>query len=80
MNDIYEQVHEVMVDVFDEDRPIDAETTAADFENWDSLGNIRLFMALEVRFGVKFSTSEITEMKNVGELVDCLLLKAKDRQ
>lgn len=72
MDELYGQLREVMFDVFDEDQPVTAETTAADFENWDSLGNIRLFMALEKRFGVRFSTGEITGLKNVGELVETL--------
>lgn len=45
------------------------ETSASDVEGWDSLAHVRIMVAIEERFGVHFSNSEITSMKNVGELI-----------
>jgi acyl carrier protein len=43
--------------------------TAKEVAEWDSLGHIRLMVAIEQAFGIKFSTSEISNLANVGELV-----------
>lgn len=49
--------------------------TAADVEGWDSLNHIDLIVAIEKKFKVRFTTSEVTSLKNVGELAD--LVQAK---
>lgn len=54
------------------------ETTAQDVEDWDSVSNIQLLVAIESAFGVKFRTGEIAGLKNVGELYD--LIAAHERQ
>jgi acyl carrier protein len=42
--------------------------TAADIENWDSLSHINLVAAVEKEFKIRFTTSEIMELKSVGDL------------
>ena len=49
---------------------IDEHTTAQTVEGWDSFNHINIVVAVEAHFGIKFHTSEIEELKNVGELVD----------
>ena len=73
MSDIYAQLTEIMIDIFnDDDIAVTPDTTAADIENWDSLNNIRLMAQIESEFGMRFTTSELTGLKNVGELVAIL--------
>ena len=49
---IYEKLNEVFQDVFDEDSiTVNAETTADDIEDWDSLEHINLVSAVEKAFG-----------------------------
>jgi acyl carrier protein len=43
---------------------------------WDSLMNVRLFVATEMEFGTRFDTAEINSLRNVGDLVR--LIKAKE--
>lgn len=70
MFDIAQRLTEVLRDVFDNDTITATETlTAADVEGWDSLGNVRLFLAIEQEFGVRFGAGEISAIKNVGELM-----------
>ena len=70
-------LREIMVDVFDnDDLEIDASTSADDVEEWDSLSHIRLIVAVERKFGVKFKNSEIESLKNVGELAKLIEAKA----
>lgn len=69
--DIWEQLTSLFREVFDDDEiTIGPETTAEDILEWDSMSNIQLLVAVEGRFaGVKFSTGEVANMKNVGEMV-----------
>ena len=71
---IYEKLNEVFQDVFDDDSiTVNAETTADDIEDWESLEHINLVSAVEKTFGVKFTMAQVVGMKNVGEMVDVIL-------
>jgi acyl carrier protein len=48
-------------------------TTAADIEEWDSLGHINLIVAIEEAFGMKFTMREVTSMRNVGEMISIIV-------
>lgn len=73
---IYARLAEVFRDVFDEDSiELTPQLTAKDVDGWDSLAHIRLILTVEKAFKVKFSTSEIGKLENVGELVK--LIKAR---
>lgn len=58
---------EVLRDVFGVDadsiRPADSPHT---IQGWDSVGHIRLLMALEAEFGVQFDPEEAAELVSVG--------------
>jgi Acyl carrier protein len=47
-------------------------TTAADVEEWDSLEQINILVAMEKLFGVKFSVGEVEGLRDVGELVSLI--------
>jgi len=69
----YELVRDLMADVFDvDDLEINASTTAADVEAWDSLTHIRLVVAIERKFKITFKNSEVENMKTVGELIELI--------
>lgn len=71
---IYEKLNTVFQDVFDDDSiTVNAQTTADDIEDWDSLEHINLVSAVEKEFGVKFTMAQVVGMKNVGEMVDVIL-------
>jgi acyl carrier protein len=74
---IYTQLTEILRDVFDDDTLIAApDLTAAQVDGWDSMGNVRFFLAMEQDFKVRFNASEIGGVKNVGELA-ALIAKKK---
>ncbi len=76
MNDLYTRLTVIFHDVFDDDSIVVTPTlTAADVPEWDSLTHIRLVLAVQKAFKVKFSASQTAELKNVGELAD--LIRAK---
>jgi len=61
-------------EVFDvDDIVLTDETTAADIEGWDSLTNVRLLVQVELDFDISFSSSEIADIPNVGELADLIV-------
>jgi acyl carrier protein len=73
---IYARLAEIFQDVFDEDSiDVSPELSAKDVDGWDSLTHIRLILTVEKAFKIKFSTSEIGKLKNVGDLV--ALIKAR---
>ncbi len=70
---ILPRLNEVFQAVFQDDEiEIDRETTAKDVEGWDSLMHVSLMVNVERTFGVKFTSGEISGLKNVGEMVDML--------
>lgn len=73
MNEILPQLNQVFQDVFDDDElTVNQDTTAKDVEGWDSLMHVTLLVNVEKAFGVRFTSSEIASMKNVGELVELI--------
>ncbi len=60
-------------DVFDDDS-LEArlDLDASQVDGWDSMGNVRFFLAIEQAFGVRFGAGEIGEIHNLGELVVAL--------
>ncbi len=63
---------------FDDELEINSETTSNDIERWDSLTHIELIVTIESEFKIKFSTSEISNLKNVGALCDIIENKLKN--
>lgn len=73
---IYARMGDVFQDVFDDDSiQVSPELSAKDVDGWDSLTHIRLILTVQKAFNVKFSTSEIGKLENVGDLVE--LIKAR---
>ncbi|MDD6571678.1 MAG: acyl carrier protein [Thermoflexaceae bacterium] len=71
--EIFEGLNEVFRDVFDdEDITVNEATTADDIDDWDSLEHINLIVAVEKKFGMKFTMGEVSGMKNVGEMADII--------
>lgn len=76
--EVFEKLNEVFRDVFDDEAIIVTDaTTAEDIEDWDSLEHINLIVAIEKKFGMKFKMSEVTGLKNVGEMVDVIIGRVK---
>lgn len=72
--DVYSKLTEVFRTVFDDDTiTLNDQTTSADIEDWDSLEHIDLIVSIEKAFSMKFTMSETTGMKNVGEMVNIIL-------
>ena len=76
MEQILNELAVVFRDVLDDENiTLKEETTAAEIEDWDSLTHIILISEIEKKFKIKFTSSEITGFKNVGELANSVLSK-----
>jgi acyl carrier protein len=69
-DEILSRITDVVRDQLDDDEiTLTAATEANSVDGWDSLAHVRIMIAVEEEFGVRFQTSEITSLKNVGGLV-----------
>ena len=76
---MYEQLTEIFRDVFDDEKIVlTPDTTAADVDGWDSVGHLNLILAIESRLKMKFKTTEIESLHNVGELVGLIEYKLEN--
>lgn len=74
--EVFEKLNNVFCDVFDDDSIVlTEETNSNDIEDWDSLEQINLIVAIEKEFNIKFEISEVNKMKNVGEMVDTIMAR-----
>lgn len=77
MSDTLTRLTAVFHDVFDDDSIVlTRETTAADVEGWDSLMHVTLMMSIESAFKIRFVSSEVTGLKDVGQLADLIARKS----
>jgi acyl carrier protein len=68
-----ERLTAIFREVFDsESVVIGPETTASDIEGWDSLSHVNLILAVETRFGFRFSQKELLTFRNVGDLLESI--------
>ena len=56
---------------------INSNTKAVDFDNWDSLANVRLILAIEKKFNIKIDYGEALSVDDVGDLSKLIEEKLK---
>lgn len=70
---IINELQAIFREIFDDgDMVITRETTADDVEAWDSLTHLQLIMEIEQAFKIKFKTSQLKNMPNVGAMIDAI--------
>ncbi|MCL2260133.1 MAG: acyl carrier protein [Fibromonadales bacterium] len=68
--EILTQLQKIFCDVLDiADIVLEQTTTSADIEEWDSLSHIQLVVAIEKYFDIKFTSEEILEWQNIGDMI-----------
>ena len=77
MHNVLVILQEVFRDVFDDPTIVLNENMSAlDFDEWDSLQHINIIIATEKRMNIRFTTSEISRLKqpnqNIGKFVKLL--------
>ncbi len=77
MSSTLSRLAEIFQDVFDDGEiAVSRRTSAADIEAWDSLMHVNLVLAAEREFNIRFSSTEVAQLLNVGELADLIDAKA----
>ena len=56
---------------------ISSQKTANDFEEWDSISNVRIILNLEKFFKIKINTAEAFDLKNIAGLLNLISKKIK---
>jgi acyl carrier protein len=75
---ILAKISATLADILDVDGLDLSETTIADdIEDWDSVNHVKLMIALEAEFKIRFESNEITAPSNVGELLDLIESKLR---
>ena len=79
-NDVMFRLTNVFREQFeDETLNLSRTTTAQDVQGWDSLMHINMIAAIEREFKIRFTTREITALRNVGDLLDLIAGKNEAR-
>jgi acyl carrier protein len=74
--EIFNKLNKIFCEILDLDEvTLTDDTSANDIEEWDSLAQIQLIVAIEKAFSIKFNSQEILSWKNVGAMIDCILSK-----
>jgi acyl carrier protein len=74
---VFDRLTPLLRDVFDDDNLVATpELTAQQVNGWDSLGNVRLFLEIEKAFSMRFSATEISTLKNIGQLAELIMRKS----
>lgn len=70
---IYQRLTDIFREVFDDQSIMPTpEMKAGDVPEWDSLNHINLIVAIEARFKIKFKSTELESLRNVGHLVELI--------
>jgi acyl carrier protein len=78
---ILQQLTEVIRDVLNDDTlTLKHDTVAADVPEWDSFNHINIVVATEAKFGIKFKTAELEQLRNVGEFVALIKQKLSQKK
>ena len=76
MSSILERITPLLRNVFDDDDLVaTADLNAQRVNGWDSLGNVRLFLEIEKEFTLRFTATEISSLRNLGQLADLIEMK-----
>lgn len=74
---ILTEINSLVREVFlRDDITLTMESTAADVDGWDSFRHIEIMLAVEIRFSIRFSSSELDAMQTIDDLVRAISRRA----
>jgi len=78
-DDIFKNLQEIFDDIFLTEITIHDDLSAKDVEEWDSLIQITLIVAVESKFGIRFRLGEVENINNVGEFAELIVEHLKEK-
>ena len=74
--DVLRRIQDIFRDVFNDLAvQISEATIASDIEEWDSLEQINIILAVEKTFKIRFDIDQIEELKSIGKMIDIIMAK-----
>tara|TARA_B100000315_G_scaffold231992_1_gene243814 strand:- start:308 stop:556 length:249 start_codon:yes stop_codon:yes gene_type:complete len=74
--EVFSKIQDIFRDVFDDKTlEIRNETNSSHIEDWDSLNNINLLVAIEKEFDIKFTINELQSLNDVGAMIELMMSK-----
>ncbi len=74
--EIYARLTEILREVFDVDDVVASpDLVAGRVRGWDSFGHLRFLFSVEQAFGITFAASQMSSLRNVGDLADLIAAK-----
>ena len=75
--DIFKKLNLILQEVLDEDlNYIEPNTILESIDEWDSLSSIRVYVAIEKYFKVKFTANEIENTKKIEDIIKLIDIKS----
>ena len=74
---LYQDLTKIFDGIFKHPVELRPESTAYDIPGWDSFKQVRIILAVEERYGIKFHIREINALNTVGDLVQVVSSKAR---
>ena len=75
-DEIRDRIQVLLGEILDRDElSLTDDTKADDIEDWDSINHVKLIIAIESEFNIRFEADEVTAPENVGALVDLVQSK-----
>ena len=72
-SNVLEKISKIFIDYFDDETlNITRKTNANDIEDWDSIAQVGLILSIEKTFSIEFSSGEVENLQNIGEMVDLI--------
>jgi acyl carrier protein len=72
-SEVIARLQPIFDDLFMEKVELTPELTADDVEEWNSLLQISISLAVEKQFGIRFRVGEVEATKNVGDFADLIV-------
>jgi acyl carrier protein len=71
---VLNEINAIVSDVLQlPDLVMEFSTSAADVPGWDSLTHIQIIIAIERKYGLRFTATEVAQLEDAGSLVDLIL-------
>jgi acyl carrier protein len=78
-SDVIEKLQTIFDNIFLEPVALTPELSAESVEEWDSLIQISIVVAVESAFGAKFRVGEVEATRNVGEFADLIVRRMVEK-